>query len=45
MQVQVVVPPLDGLRLLRGGESGAGQVDVASLLHEHVPVAVDLGLL
>ena len=36
--------PGDPLRLLRGGQRGAGQVDVAPLLHEHVPVPVDLGL-
>ena len=38
------MPPDDPLRLLRGGERRAGQVDVAALLHEHVPVPVDLGL-
>ena len=36
--------PCDPLRLLGGGQRGAGQVDVAALLHEHVPVPVDLGL-
>ena len=36
--------PGDPLRLLRGGQRGAGQVDVAPLLHEHVTVPVDLGL-
>ena len=36
--------PGDPLRLLGGGQRGAGQVDVAPLLHEHVPVPVDLGL-
>ena len=36
--------PGDPLGLLRGGQRGAGQVDVAPLLHEHVPVPVDLGL-
>ena len=44
MEVQVVVAPLDRLGLLGGGEGGAGEVDVAPLLHEHVPVSVDLGL-
>ena len=44
VEVQVVVAPLDRLGLLGGGEGGAGEVDVAPLLHEHVPVSVDLGL-
>ena len=44
MEVEVVVSPGDPLRLLGGGERGAGQVDVAALLHEDVPVPVYLGL-
>ena len=44
MEVEVVVSPLDGLRLLGAGEGGAGEVDVAALLDEDVPVPVYLGL-
>ena len=44
MKVQIVVPPLDRLRLLGCGEGGAGEVDVAALLHEDVAIPVYLGL-
>ena len=44
MEVAVVMPPHHPLWRLRRGERGAGQVDVAPLLHEHVPVPMDLRL-
>ena len=44
MEVEVVVSPLDELRLLGAGEGGAGEVDVAALLHEDVAIPVYLGL-
>ena len=44
VEVAVVMPPHHPLWRLRRGERGAGQVDVAPLLHEHVPVPVDLRL-
>ena len=44
VKVQIVVSPGDPLWLLWCGQSGAGQVDVATLLNKHISVAMNFSL-
>ena len=44
VKVEVVVSPGDPLRLLWRGQSGAGQVDVTTLLNKNISVAMNFSL-